>query len=260
MAYRRGRGYGRGRRFFRRRRRGIRPSTEAGTGRRSFERCRFTYAFEQSISTTTNTHTDSAVLAISGAAMISPLSAAGTEAAAVARLLQQPIKGYEVLAIQYDVDGRLTPGWDSDSVLTNPNVAGDLYNTGVLLAHTLYTQRLGVGGSIVAPEASLESQWPVYQGQPTTDEEDYDFALRTHFHRARYVTPHLADDGDGSWRLGIPGEPVWRTSVKAKLRRRLGDNQGLFFGFSNRTNVAYAPSGRTAVWTVSGSLWYRIAW
>lgn len=256
MAYRRGR-MGRGRkRFFRSRGRRIRPTTEAGTGRRSFERCQFTFGLDQSVASAGNA-TYNLVVAASGQSMIEPMSVAGSQAAAVARMLQTPLRGIEVLAIQYRCTAHLSPGLMDTSNFHLAPFNGDLYNTTLLVGHDLITQRLDTVADPVAASSSLDSQWPVNQASPSGSNEDVDYALRTHFHDTRILRPvlYFADDGP----IAAEGHVAAEFVVRTKLRRRLGDDVGLFFQFANLPNVAASISGNV-FWTVSGSLWYRMAW
>jgi len=242
--------------MFRRSRNRIRPTTEAGTSRRAFERCQFTFGIDHEIGPNANASYD-LVAVISGQAMIEPMSIAGTQAAAVARMLQNMQKGYDVLAIQYHVHSVLSPGQLSENAFIASPFNSDIANTTVMLTHDLITQVVDTTGSPVSASVSLDSQWPVNQSiAPTSATEDADYALRTHFHDTRLVSPHIIEAESG---FTLPGRPYCEWSVRSRIRRRIGEKVGLYLQFGNLGGLG-TLNGSTVFHRVSGSLWYRTSW
>lgn len=256
MAWKRGRRSGR-RRFFRGRGRRIRPSVPAGNGRRSFERCQFTFGVDQPVAGSSNPTYDIIQL-VSPSSMVTPMTISGTQARDMARLLQLPLRGYEVLAVQYDVHAMMSPGVLPRDTFASTNLS-DFAEASVLVAHDLYTQRVDLNGAPVQASVVMNSQWPVLQnGVPAGGNEDWDYAVRTHYHRSNILWPNILDPASDTNPSNVQGRIACSFSVRARLRRRFGDTEGLYIQFSNLPTGTLASY--TIWWRVSGSLWYRMAW
>lgn len=247
--------FSRSRRWRPRRRRATRPTTEQGTGR--WERSFFNFAVEQAVGSDPDSASADVVQIVSGISLTTPLSILGSQAEGVAKVLQQPIKGFDVLAITWDLDCFIAPDFVSD---TAQNAQAYVLQTG----HALFSQRLSTAGVPASFPPYWRSQWPVYQASPVgIINQDDDYALRTHFHRMQTVYPNRIESAPPelpSQSLS-PGWPRYRYPRTTKLRRRFTDTQGLFFEFWNYTPPTWLPGPTFSVnWTVTGSLWYRMVW
>lgn len=253
MAYRRGATKRRGRRFFRRRR--MRTTTEQG-GR--WERAFFNINVAEPISQVTPDAVQDAIKIVGGGSLIAPLATAGTQAAAVARALEGPMRGYAVAALQFDVDVWLDPGW----VLTANEFEGYPFAT-VRGGFAVYTQRLtSAYAPTNLPNYHL-SQWPIEQSAPpTTLNEDADYATRTHYHRAFTLAPHFVSTfavADFFATISNDKQHI-RFSRIVKIKRVIPDDYALFFGLWNQPLVA-PPAGQDFMtFEITGSLWYRMLW
>lgn len=257
MAYRRGSMKSRGRRrtrFFRRRR-GFRPTTEEG-GR--LERCYFNFGVDQPISNIPNTPVKDAIMLASPASLSGALGAAGSQAVAVGRLLQVPLRDLSVAALVFDLECIMSPG--VEEIPGSPTSDINLFVAQAGFA--VYTQRLDDAGEPVALPAYERTQWPVNQTDGFLDQvEDTDYATRTHFHRAFTLAPDLVNYTtiDPVFAVVRPGWSRFRTSVRVPVKRRISDQYGLFLGFWTFTPaVSVISTGTTAFWRVTGSLWYRM--
>lgn len=255
---------GRRRRFFRRSGRRIRPTTEQGAGRRSYERSFFNVIVDNLIDGADDTSTYNTFTILSGNSLIAPFVATGNnDALALARVLQQPIKGFDLLAIQFDLTAELQDGLVPVQ-LPFP-LAFSTFDSTVRAGFAVYSDRLNAGGSSATTPQYDESQWPVLQSAtPTATDDDVDHPLRTHVQRSTTFFPTLyADPGvaGDSGSLVHPGWPRFNTSVRLKLRRRLSDTQGVFFQAWNRTPLTnWTGSSTSIIWRLTGSLWYRMVW
>lgn len=264
MAFRRGRGYGRGRsrgrRFFRRRR-GFRQTTEAGS---RIERCHFNIGVDQPISNIPGAPTYDAVMLASPESLVEGLTAAGSQAAAVARVLALPVRDLSVSGLTFDVEVQLSGG-----TARNPNpvaVAPVDWNTLVIQAGlAVYTQRLDTDGQPIGLPVYDLSQWPINATTGFSDAvQDNDYATRTHFHRAFALAPDLIQHTtiDPVFDVVLPGYKHYRFSQRVRIGRRISDNYGLFLGFWVKTpSPLFADNlgGATnAFWRVTGSMWYKM--
>lgn len=247
------RGRRRGRRFFRRRRPfSQRTPREQGAGK--WERSFFNFGLSQSIPVGTLTQQRNSILCISGQSLLAPLLAAGTQAQAVGLVMSQPLKGYDVLAIQYDLNVLMSPG------RTDATGNLDVYDRTVQIGHALYSDRVAQDGvSPVSIPPYDTSQWPVYQGATSTVRDDNEYALRTHHHWASLLS--MAQTNSGTAIGGADGQVFRAHRVRRKLANRFTDNFGLFFNFWNATLATNSISAGSSVeWFVTGSLWYRLKW
>lgn len=239
-----------GRRRIFRRRRGMRPTTEAGA---RYERCHFNFGVDQPISPIGDPISD-AVQLIGGASMTTAMSAAGAEALAVARMLQKPLRDFQVVAVQYDLEAVI----DNGLVTVGTFPAAQTVQCG----HAIYTQRLddqATPGPIALPPYWL-SQWPVNQGVTGNDvfTEDLDYATRTHFHRAFTLAPHLSNQVSETGFVIVDGWPRFRFSNLVRIKRALPDQYALFAGFWNNSPFNTALFSTAVNWYMTGSLWYKM--
>lgn len=259
MAYSRsprGRRRGGGRRFFRRRR-GFRPTTEAGA---RIERCYFNLGVDQPISNIPGAPTYDAVMVASPQSLVEGLSAAGSQAAAVARVLALPVRDLSVSGLTYDVEVVLSPGTDINDSLA----VLDQNTTVIQCGFAIYTQRLDADGAPVNLPVYDLSQWPINSTTGFTDAvQDNDYTTRTHFHRAFTLAPNEQKlvAVDPVFYVFRQGWSRFRFSGRTKIGRRISDNYGLFLGFWVKTpSPLFADLGGTdsAFWRVTGSMWYKL--
>jgi len=234
-----------GRRFFRRRSR-YRPTTEQG-GR--LERCHFNFLVDQPSDNITGGVTSDIVMLVGGASLLGALTPFGTQAAAVARLMQNPLRHYDVETVVFDLDCQLDPGSVSP---------GLVYSETLTLGFAVNTQRLDGAGAPVTLPPYWESQWPVNQGSGLlSTNEDLDYGTRTHLQRAFALSSHCINTGPNDDSVVLPGRP-WRSFYnRVRIKRRISDDFGLFLQFWNR-GEPFAPGVENVQWRVSGSLWYRM--
>lgn len=245
-----------GRRFFRRRR-GFRQTTEQGA---RIERCNFNFGVDQPISSFPGTPQHDLVMAASPQSLINGLTGAGSQAAAVARVLALPIRDLSVSGFVLDVDAVLSGGTNNNDTLADL----DLNTTIIQCGFAIYTMRLDSNGEPVTTPAYERSQWPINTEGFNDDTEDNDYATRTHFHRSFTLAPdeaklHGVDPAfwthRGRW-------PHYRERVRVKIKRRISDNYGLFFGFWNLTpSPLYADQfggSESVFWRLNGSMWYKL--
>jgi len=246
-----------GRRFFRRRR-GFRQTTEAGA---RIERCYFNLGVDQPIGDTPGTPTYDAVMVASPQSLVEGLTAAGTQAAAVARVLALPVRDLSVSGLTFDVEAVLSTGSVFRSVLDSP-VLGDLNFRVLQCGFSVYTQRLDADGAPVNLPVYDLSQWPINSTTGFTDAvQDNDYATRTHFARTATVAPDLVAEltADPSFFNVLNGWPRWRFSAKVRIGRRISDNYGLFLGFWVKTPPTSNQSEQDSLfWRVTGSMWYKL--
>lgn len=253
MAYRRRAAKRGGRRFFRRRR--MRTTTEQG-GR--WERAFFNINNAVPVSQVTPDAVQDAIKIVGGGSLIAPLATAGTQAAAVARALEGPMRGYAVAALQFDVDVWLDPGWN----LTAVELEGYPFVT-VRGGFAVYTQRLTSAYSPTNIPNYHLSQWPIEQAAaPTNLNEDADYATRTHYHRAFTLAPSLVSTFNVVDFYVVDSNPHRhiRFSRIVKIKRVIPDDYALFFGMWNQPLVAPPGSTTNMTFEVTGSLWYRMLW
>jgi len=248
MAWKRRRfrgGGGRRRRFVRR----MRPTTEQGS---RYERCHFNFGVAAEISPSGNPSSD-AIQLVGGNSLLGSLVGFGTQAAAVARLLQNPLKDFEVLALSFDVEAILLPGTTADFT--------DYDNTYVQAGFAIYTQGLDADQAPTTLPPYWLSQWPVNASSGlTTFNEDTDYATRTHFQRAFTLAPHGLVDitVDPVFEVVVPGWPHYRQSKTVRIRRKLSDKYALFWGNWAFHEAAPGLQSDGIRWLVNGSLWYRM--
>jgi len=249
-----------GRRFFRRRR-GFRPTTEAGS---RIERCYFNLGVDQPIAGIPGSPTYDAIMVASPQSLVEGLTAAGTQAAAVARVLALPVRDLSVSGFAFDVECQLGPG-----TAFNETQGGTVFvdwNTLVIQAgFAVYTQRLDSDGAPVNLPVYDLSQWPINATTGFTDAvQDNDYTTRTHFHRAFALAPDVIYEltTDPFTASESTGYKHFRFSCRVKVGRRISDNYGLFLGFWNKTPsplFANALGGTDSVfWRVTGSMWYKL--
>lgn len=253
MAWNRRRRRGGGRRFFRRRRR-IRQTTESGSGR--WERAYFDFLVDQPIAIG-GAVTQDAVKCVGGGSFLDAVSSAGTQAAIIARVLSGPIKGFDVLALTFDLEAMVDPGFSTLTANEPQPLSFDSTHCGF----ALYTQRLTSAYTPSNLPNYHLSQWPINATTNDASNEDADYSIRTHTHRAFTLAPDTAT----TWALAgdvasvYPRFPRFRQSFRVKIKRRLTDDYALFFGFWNRP---YADGGdqNNVFWRLTGSLWYKMIW
>jgi len=252
----RGRRRGGGRRFFRRRR-GFRPTTEAGS---RIERCYFNVGVDQPIGDVPNAPTYDAIMLASPQSLVEGLLSAGSQAAAVARVLQLPVRDLSVSGLTFDVSVTLSGG-----TFESPNGAGaaDINTKTVQCGLAIYTQRLDASGAPTNLPVYDLSQWPVNGTDGFSDAtEDLDYATRTHYHRATTLAPNQLATPiiDPIVQIFIPGRPNTGWSARVKVGRRISDSYGLFLGFWVKPpNPVWSNEGATsAFWRVTGSMWYKM--
>lgn len=231
----------------------MRQTTEQGS---RYERCNFNFGVAAEVSPSGAPTSDSIQL-VGGNSMLGALTGFGTQSAAVARMLQNPLRDIEVLAMVFDVTAILLPGVEvpilSDFV--------DYDNTYVQAGYAIYTQRLDVDGAPDSLPPYWLSQWPVNQASGLTGfNEDRDYATRTHLHRSFALLPHqvLAVTIDPVESVTVPGQPFFRRSERLRLRRRLPDQYALFWGNWAFHDAAPGLGSDGIRWLVQGSLWYRM--
>jgi len=232
-----------------RRRRGMRPTTEAGA---RYERCNFTFGFLHDVSPTGSPSSDSVQL-ISGQSMIESMNLAGTEAASVARMLQNPLRDFEVKALVFDVEAFPVPFLTGDP----PDLSNQVVHGGI----AVYTQQLDADGAPVTLPPYWLSQWPVNLGTTGVSQfnEDRDYATRTHLDRAFAIYPGFTwtTSIDPITNVAIPYRP-YRQYVRLKINRRLGDKYGLFFGVWTSNAGVTGMQTNGLQFLVHGSLWYKM--
>jgi len=254
MAYRRRATKRGGRRFFRRRR--MRTTTEQG-GR--WERAFFNINNAQPISQVTPDAVQDAIKLVGGGSLIAPMVVAGSQAAAVARALEGPMRGYAVAAVQFDVDAWLDPGW-----------AGPYANEYELYpflvtrcGFSVFTQRLtSAYAPTNIPNYHL-TQWPIEQSvAPTANNEDADYATRTHYHRAFTLAPsNVSSFALVDTIVTDPSDKKhFRFSRIVRIKRVIPDDYALFLGQWNQPLVASPGVQLNVTWEITGSLWYRMLW
>jgi len=243
-------------RFFRRRRSSFRPTTEEG-GR--LERCYFNVGVDQPVSNLPATPVYDAIMLASPASLSGALGAAGAQAVAVGRLLQVPLRDLSVAALVFDAECVLSPGLFDGGP---PAGLVDWNNLALQIGLAIYTQRLDEAGAPTGLPVYDQTQWPVNQTDGWSDAvEDTDYATRTHFHRAGTLAPDVTGyySSDPLAAYLRPGWSRFRTSVRVQIKRRISDDYGLFLGFWNKTPpTSIIPTGGSAFWRVTGSMWYRM--
>jgi len=241
----------RGRRMFRRVRRGrMRPTTEAGA---RFQRCHFNLGVTVPVSPIGDPVRD-AVQVVSGQSLQSLGGGGATQALAVARVLQNPLKDYEVVALQFDVEAVADPG----TVIAGSDLITQTFQAGF----AVYTQRIDVNGAPVALPPYHLSQWPVNQDVSgfAADNEDRDYATRTHFHRAWSMAPHIRNQvaSDPGFWVVEPGWPRFRFSRTVRIKRRIGDQHGVYFGLWTFGAGGVSFFTDNVFFIITGSLWYKM--
>lgn len=247
MPYRRRRMNGGGRRrFFRRRRGGTRPTTEQGA---RVERCHFNFLIDQPIDDSGLVNSD-AIMLVGGQSLLGALGGFGTQAAAVARAMQLPLRYYEVKGLVLDISCYMDPA------LTVSLPASEVIQVG----WAVNTQRLDQSGAPTFLPSYWESQWPVNQTSGLAAaglNEDRDYATRTHVLRAGTLASNVIVTSVGDTDLLVPGP--WNRSwySRLKVRRQISDEFGLFFQTWN-IGAPNGPNNLNCVWRVVGSLWYKM--
>jgi len=233
----------------------MRPTTEQG-GR--YERCNFTFGFLQDVSATGSPQSN-AIQLISGNSMIESMDLAGTEAGSVARMLQNPLRDYEVKALVLDVHAVIVGGYYLPFGLgTQPDLENQAVHGGI----AVYTQQLDADGAPATLPPYWLSQWPVNQGTTGVSQfnEDRDYATRTHLSRSFVVWPHFSAQiaTDPFFAVPIQGRPTYQSYIKLRINRRLGDKYGLFFG-AWTSNPGVSGMDTSAIqFLIHGSLWYKM--
>lgn len=193
--------------------------------------------------------------------LVEGLTAAGSQAAAVARVLALPVRDLSVSGLTLDVECVLSSG---TAVNDTPGAELDLNTTVIQCGFAIYTQRLDADGQPVNLPVYDLSQWPVNATTGFTDAvQDNDYATRTHFHRAFTLAPDEQKlvTIDPAFYLVKSRWPHYRFSIRTKVGRRISDNYGLFLGFWVKTpSPLLADLGGidSAFWRVTGSMWYKL--
>jgi len=232
----------------------MRPTTEQGS---RFERCHFNFEVNQEVSPSGAPVSDIIQL-VGGNSIIGALSGFGTQATAVAYLLQDAQRDFEVVALTYDVEAYIVPG----IAFRAPPQAYEYL--ALPMGFAINSQRLdGDGAPVTIPPYWL-SQWPVNQSSGLTQfEQDRDYALRTHFARswtlsAGYV---LQTTSDPLTYVHAPGWPRFRFSGRTRIGRRFSDSQALFAQFWNSLPAAGGLDDfgiEEVRYHMIGSLWYKM--
>lgn len=189
--------------------------------------------------------------------MLGALTGFGTQAAAVARMLQNPLRDFEVVALVFDVEAILLDGTYQGDL----GQLQDYDDEWVQCGFAINTQRLDGDGAPVTVPPYWQSQWPVNQDSGLTQfNEDEDYAIRTHFSRAFTLAPHCVSPtaADPAFWVTIPGWPRYRQSVRVKVKRRLGDQHGLFWQSWQFHEAAPGLASNGVRYLVNGSLWYKM--
>jgi len=259
MAYSRsprGRRRGGGRRFFRRRR-GFRPTTEAGA---RIERCYFNLGVDQPVAVTPGTPTYDAIMLASPQSLVEGLQVAGSQAAAVARVLQLPVRDLSVSGLTFDVTCTLSEGTFVSATGAPPV---DINAKTIQCGLAIYTQRLDASGVLTNLPVYDLSQWPINGTDGFLDAtEDLDYATRTHYHRAFTLAPNqvVSASSDPVFQYVVHHNEQYRFSAKVRVGRRISDSYGLFLGFWVKTpGPVWDDAGaESALWRVTGSMWYKL--
>lgn len=240
-----------GRRFFRRRR-GLRPTTEQGG---KVERCHFNFRLDQELTPGGGPVSD-IIQIVGGRSLLGGLEAFGTQAEAVARMLQNPLRDFAVLAVHFDIVAFLSPGFVS---IPAGDASLDYLEQYTQAGFAVNTQRLdGDGAPVTVPPYWL-SQWPVNLTSGLTGfEEDLDYGTRTHFMRTGALAPHFVPEQGENARPTIDGFPRLSISKTVRVKRRISDDYALFFQFWNSNTGATTLESASIIWNVTGSLWYRM--
>lgn len=192
--------------------------------------------------------------------LVEGLSAAGTQAAAVARVLALPVRDLSVSGLTFDVEVQLSPGV---AIAANPDAYFDMNTLVIQAGFAVYTQRLDADGAPVNLPVYDLSQWPINSTTGFTDAvQDNDYSTRTHFHRAFALAPDTVEIPtiDPVQYITRPGYKHFRFSSRVKIGRRISDNYGLFLGFWVKTpSPLWADDSSTSCfWRVTGSMWYKL--
>lgn len=248
MAYRRSRGrrgFGFRRRF--RRRNATRLITESGA---RWERAHFNFGVTQVFETFQPTI--DAIELVGSTSLTGALATADADLAPVGRLLQLPLRYYEVLGIVVDWHCVVSPMYQFQPA---PNA----FELPMQVGFTVFSQRMTNTGTPAGLPPYWLSQWPINQnsGITSASNEDIDYATRTHLQRTGLVFPSVFGVYEfESPPSGVtPGRPTWSGSTKLRLRRKLTDQYSLFIGLWNDRGNA---TEYDLQWFVTGSLWYRM--
>lgn len=236
-----------GRRMFRRRK-GFRATTEQG-GR--LERCHFNFLVDHPVDPGGSFSADLVRLAGAGA-VIETLAGFGTQAAAVGRLLQNPLKGFDVDTIIMDVSATMDAG-----VTSSATPASETLRVGWAI-NTIRTDPDGIPAAAVP---FWESQWPVNSGGGglSSANEDQDFATRTHVARSGNLQNNVIVTTVGDQDVLVPGRATSHWYSRTRIKRHLGDTHGLYFQVWS-LGAPFSPGIDSVIWHVTGSMWYRLKW
>lgn len=231
----------------------MRPTTEQGA---RWERCNFSFGFINDVSPTGSPQSN-AIQLISGQSMIAGMTGAGTEAVAVARMLQLPLRDFEVKALVMDVHAYPLPYLQDAGADFTPDAGNETVQCGL----AVYTQQLDANGAPSTLPPYWLSQWPVNVNAPPTQfEEDRDYATRTHLSRTFVLRPHYAWSAisDPFNYVLVPGRIDHSSYIKLRINRKFGDKYGLFFGTWTSNPGVSGMDTNAIQFLVNGSIWYKM--